>query len=333
MSGRYARRVEAAPRDRLRSAAPLARLALALFVLAWLFDVADLRARVPIWLPFLLALGLEVNFFLGARRARARRPDRLPQDVDVEPGFDDLLLVRTESGELWIPYAGETGEELEELIEEARERAAAEAESPPLYRAQGPSTRSLLVGLAIIAALGAFVWVVDSHSGWKGVDPDDREQAEARFSAEASRIAGHTVTIRCDTSGRHVGAVQHSDGIAEVGGRIAYLTPERCYDLFRVLHDDDAPFSQSARGIAVLAHESWHLRGVRDEAATECYALQSGVDLGRRLGLSEGTARRMMRQQLAENALRTGSSAEYRVPSGCRNGGELDLHPDSSRFP
>jgi hypothetical protein len=333
MSGRYARLVEAAPRDRLRSAAPLARLALALFVLAWVFDVADLRATVPIWLPFLLALGLELNFFVGARRARARRPDRLPQDVDVEPGFDDLLLVRTESGELWIPYAGETGEELEELVAEARERVEAEAESPPVYGIQGPSTRSLLAGLAIIAALAALVWVVDSRSGWNGVDPDDREQAEARFSAEASRIAGHPVTIRCDTSGRHVGAVQHSDGIAEVGGRIAYLTPDRCLDLYRLTYEDRVSDSQTGRSIAVLAHEAWHLRGVRNEAVTECYALQSGVDLGRRLGLSDGTARRMMRQQLAENALRTGSSAEYRVPGSCKDGGRLDLHPGSSSFP
>jgi hypothetical protein len=40
-----------------------------------------------------------------------------------------------------------------------------------------------------------------------------------------------------------------------------------------------------------------------------------------------------MRQQLAENALRTGSSAEYRVSGECKNGGELDLDADSSRFP
>jgi hypothetical protein len=83
----------------------------------------------------------------------------------------------------------------------------------------------------------------------------------------------------------------------------------------------------------VLAHEAWHLRGVRNEGVTECYAVQSGVELGVRLGLSEREAHRMMRQQLAENDLRGGSSAEYRVPAGCREGGELDLAPDSSRFP
>jgi hypothetical protein len=61
--------------------------------------------------------------------------------------------------------------------------------------------------------------------------------------------------------------------------------------------------------------------------------LQSGVDLGRRLGLSEGAARRLMRQQLIENQLRSGASFEYRVPPDCRDGGRLDLAENASHFP
>ena len=91
--------------------------------------------------------------------------------------------------------------------------------------------------------------------------------------------------------------------------------------------------SRTGRAIAVLAHESWHLRGVGDEATTECYALQSGVELGVGLGLSEGTARQLMRQQLTENALRGVGSIEYRVTSECRDGGRLDLDPGNSTFP
>jgi hypothetical protein len=72
---------------------------------------------------------------------------------------------------------------------------------------------------------------------------------------------------------------------------------------------------------------------VSDEGVTECYALQSGVELGQRLGLSADTARRMMRRQLVENSLRIGSTAEYRVPAECRDGGRLDLNPNLARFP
>jgi hypothetical protein len=177
------------------------------------------------------------------------------------------------------------------------------------------------------------LWVVESRSGWDSLAAETRARAAARFSAEASRIAGKPVTVRCDESGRNVGVVQHSDGAAVVGGALAYLTPERCRDLYRLAFEGDVDSSRSARAVAVLAHEAWHLRGIGDEGTTECYALQSGVELGQRLGLSEGTARRMMRQQLAENALRSGGSAEYRVSRDCRNGGSLDLNPDVEAFP
>ena len=91
--------------------------------------------------------------------------------------------------------------------------------------------------------------------------------------------------------------------------------------------------ARTGRAIAVLAHEAWHLRGEGDEGRTECYALQSGVDLGVRLGLSEDRARQLMRQQLTENAGRGATTAEYRVPAECEDGGPLDLRPGDSNFP
>ena len=130
-----------------------------------------------------------------------------------------------------------------------------------------------------------------------------------------------------------MGVVQHADGVATVGGDRAYVTPEICLDLYRLAFEGEERGSRTARAIAVLAHESWHLRGESDEGATECLALQSGVELGRRLGLDEGTARRMMAQQLAENSLRGAEGLEYRVSSECRDGGRVDLDPDGEAFP
>ena len=342
---RYRPGVEAAPRERRGiGGASVVRAALVVFVLAWLFGPYSLRATVPIWIPFLIALGLEVHFFAGARRAQPARHDasqRLPQDVDRERyGFgdesDDLLLVRRGGEELWIPYSGEASEDVEALIAEASERADdAEREAPPPTDVVAPGRRrrplaQLVTGLAVIATLMAVAWVVESRAGWDGLAAGTRAEASARFSAEASRIAGHPVVIRCDESGDYVGAVQHADGVAAVGGELAYLTPQVCLDLYRLAFEEEVTFSQTARALGVLAHEAWHLRGVRDEGKTECYALQSGVDLGRRLGLSEKTARRMMRHRLAENTLR---SADYVVPPECRDDGSLDLRPGSSEFP
>jgi hypothetical protein len=140
--------------------------------------------------------------------------------------------------------------------------------------------------------------------------------------------------VHCDTAGRHVGAVQEADGVAEVGGTEAWVTPGICFRLYRVaVHHDSSLFSPTGRAIAVLAHESWHLQGVSDEGVANCYAFQSGVGIGTRLGLAEGRARALMREQLANNASDSASDASYLVPASCKNGGRYDLHPRSAQFP
>jgi hypothetical protein len=321
----------------------LVRALLLVFVVAWLFGPYALRSAVPFWIPFAVALGLELHFFVGAvRPARREARDRGPQTADRELyGYadpaDELLLVRDGGRELWIPYSGETDEELANLIAEARDRPE---EAPVPIAAAAPERRRLrsslyrlLVGVGLICALALIVWLVESHTGWDALAADTRAEATARFSAEASRIAAKPVTIRCDESGEYVGAVQHSDGVAIVGGNLAYLAPERCLDLYRLAFKDEVRSSQTGRALAVLAHESWHLRGVRNEGTTECYALQSGVGVGERFGLSEGRARQLMREQLAENTLHSGESPEYLVPAECRDGGRLDLAPNVERFP
>ncbi len=329
--------------DRSLGLATALRIALVLFVLAWIFGPYELRTAVPIWIVFAIALGLELQFLAGALRdAPAPRPDRKPQDVDRERyGYvdetDDLLLVREGDEELWIPYAGERPDEAEALIAEVRERPAEEDVVAPVplleSRRFWPPIRRFLTGLAVIGVLVLTIWIVESRTGWDSIDGDTRVEAVARFSDEASTIAEKPVTILCDESRDYVGLVQHADGVAAVGGDRAYLTPERCLDLYRLAFKGEVNSSQTARAVAVLAHEAWHLRGVSDEGTTECYALQSGVEVGQRLGLSEDTARQMMRQQLVENALRSGATSEYLVPPDCRDGGSLDLQPDDARFP
>lgn len=278
------------------------RAGLVVFVLAWILGPSELRDAVPILVVFLIALGLEIQFLIGAlRRPAARTPDRSPQQIDRErygfpPDEDELE-------EAWV------------------ER-----------RAPSPLGR-FAVGVAVIGALVGAVFVLDGSTGWSSVPGARRAEAVARYSDAASLVAEKPVSIRCDEARDYVGAVQHTDGVATLGGDLAILTPEICHDLYRLAFEGEVTGSRTGRAIAVLAHESWHLRGVGDEATTECYALQSGVQLGRRLGLDDDRARQLMRQQLTENALRGAESIEYRVTSDCRDGGRLDLDPSGRSFP
>jgi hypothetical protein len=283
------------------SASVVIRIALVAFVLAWILGPDVLRESVPLLVVFAIALGLELQFLVGALRGVGRRaPDRSPQPVDRDRyGFD---------------------------LEDDDEETMSAAPSPSPFR-------GFLLGLGVLAALGALAWVLDSRTGWSSLDGDTKLAVVERLSAEASRLADKPVSVGCDEARDYVGYVQHADGIAVVGGDRTYVTPEICFALYRLAYEGEVRGSRTGRAIAVLSHESWHLRGESAEGTTECYALQSGVELGQRLGLDEGTARRLMAQQLTENRLRGLQTVEYRVSSECRDGGRLDLEPGDSAFP
>lgn len=286
----------------------LGRIAVLAVVIGYFFLPYWIQAAIPVWLLFLAALGLEVEFFLGgyvqARRGQpARAPDRGPQQRDLS----DLGT--------WAWWDNDAATVLP--VEQRRFRWIQVAEA--------------VAGIVLVAAI---LFYASRPKGWDAVGPAARARTEAVLSHEASLIAGHRAQVGCDTSGEYVGFVQDADGLAFVGGDRAYLTPSICNTLYQLaIKHRSQSFSQTARALAVLGHESWHLRGVRNEGLANCYGYQSGVEIGIHLGLSEKTARAMMQEQLATNASDSGLNVQYRVPGDCRNGGAADLNPRTREFP
>jgi hypothetical protein len=297
--------------DQLRRARlfRVGRIAVLAIVIAYFLTPYSVRSWFPVWLLFLLALGLEIDFFVGGW-LQARRGAPVPETPDRGPQQRDLSDLGTWG--YWDP-----------------------SEPTPPVTAE-PTFRWIHVAEAVaaIAIVGILLYAASRPNGWNAVSAKRQEQTEAILSREASAIARHPATITCDDNGDFVGFVQDADGLAYVGGDEAYLTPAICDTLYQlaVKHQVQS-FSRTARAIAVLGHESWHLRGVHEEGLANCYGFQSGVDIGRNLGLSEARARAMMREQLATNASDAGSNLLYRVPSSCRDGGGDDLRPGDSRFP
>jgi hypothetical protein len=291
-----------------------ARLAVLALVVGYFFLPYEAQAVIPVWLLFALALGLEVEFFVGGwlqgRRGVEPAPvDRGPQPRDLEelgPQYDEYEPLSLFPSDWYrVPPAAP----------HRQWRYVAEA----------------VLGLAVVAVV---LYFAVRPSGWDAVSSANQAKAESAFSREASRIAGHPAQVTCDTSGQQVGVVQDADGRAEVGGRQAYLTPEICDTLYQLAFKDRVQsFTRTARAIAVLGHEAQHLRGVRDEGLANCYGFQSGVEIGVNLGLSETRARARMREQLATNASDAAGNPQYLVPSGCRDGGPEDLSPAAPGFP
>jgi hypothetical protein len=306
------------------------RLVLILALVLWFFSPPDLRDEVPLWLPFVAVVALEAQFVVSSWRSSGALVGR----DDPRPGLEDRR--RYGDGRLpeWAIAEDDEGtRHWVDLSEDEEDEEEVPAEPQTALPRRRRVSRALVEAAAVLAAVGGLYLLLE-RPGWDDLGSAAQRSAEARMSLEASRVAGKPVRIECDTSGRHVGAVQHADGVAIVGGDLAYITPQLCYALERLAaHDEVTSFSQTARAIAVLAHEAWHLRGVGNEGRTECFALQSGVRVARRLGLDEETARRMMRSQLVANQLHGAATAEYVVPADCVNRGALDVSPGVDRFP
>ena len=111
------------------SPATTVRVALVVFVLAWIFGPTSSARPFRCWSSFLIALGLELNFLVSALRGRtprsvptARRRTSTGSATGTRRKTDELVLVHEGDEESGSRTPGESDEELEELIEEARGR-------------------------------------------------------------------------------------------------------------------------------------------------------------------------------------------------------------------
>ena len=201
------------------------------------------------------------------------------------------------------------------------------------------ASRLLLRAYDILPPGGAqAVPVVGAKSSETKIDPlygrvageIAKDQAEVRCWSEEDwprLIQEARVVIGVD-------ATEDTLGVTGVGNKRIHLSPVACRELDRLAYDGEQPGGSEAKlmvavGVGTLAHEAQHRAGILKEDVAECYAIQS----------------------LRGAALSLGADAEYadelatalwdhypNEPPGysspqCRDGGELDLHPETSRWP
>jgi hypothetical protein len=292
-------------RETLQSAL---RAAAVVCVVAWLFS-GDLRAWIPFWLPLAVLLAAEVEFVVRGRRETPGRTGRRnppgPEDADL--GYGEL--VEDEEGIRFLP--------------------------PPARPARIRRRTAWLVGAAAAAVVVALAVRSDRAATWASLPAERRARAEARFTAEATRIAGAPVRVRCDEGYAFTGAGSDTLGVAFPRSRLAYLDPTVCRTLYDLtLGDDRTVSARTVDAVIVLAHEAVHLGGERREGVTECLALQKAGPLAVRLGLDEGRVRKRLRAAFDERlAERNVIRAAYALPASCRDGEALDRRPGDARFP
>lgn len=196
-----------------------------------------------------------------------------------------------------------------------------------------------------VAAVAVFVL------GWWALDRADRVGNERRLSAIASQVAGRAVKVHCPGPIARVlakdsvveGEVRFdADGHPADGTKLQALT---CSELDALAEGRRAKELECtaragircgrhggdlATAVEVVTHESFHLKGIQDEARTECDGLQLMSATAVRLGATEAQGAALARAQFAESYPLMPET--YRSGQ-CADGGAFDLRPDDPLFP
>jgi hypothetical protein len=174
-----------------------------------------------------------------------------------------------------------------------------------------------------------------------------REENENRLALVASEVALRDVEVSCPGFWTRLVEITPNAGWVDFDehGRPSdetSLSAATCGSLERVWRGQQGSFRcllsgncdektrAAVSGIVTLAHESWHLRGVVNEAQTQCYAVQATEALARRLGVPTVDARAIALRVALDHA--RSPAGEYHSVQ-CRPGGAYDLRPDTPAWP
>ena len=113
--------------------------------------------------------------------------------------------------------------------------------------------------------------------------------------------------------------------------RRLHLSPRVCRSLQALMSSRPRyADATSANALDTVAHEMLHAMGYRNEAQTECYAMQTADVVGHHLGVPRAYLKGLSRLFLVANSRR---SSEYQDPIRCSEGGVWDLDPAHASAP
>jgi hypothetical protein len=167
----------------------------------------------------------------------------------------------------------------------------------------------------------------DHTKGWAYVrDPHRAPTAYERlFGDIGSLVARRPVQVRCEEFS--IGTPDEPGGVVQFNGETpanyAHIRPDECTALRRFHANPRDVSAKDAEAVIVLAHESEHLAGVKNEAAAQCYAIQDLPRVAHALGASTLDAMRMARFEFT--AVQPNMPPKYQSAE-CRPGGALDGH-------
>jgi len=204
-----------------------------------------------------------------------------------------------------------------------REVRASQVAPPGYERAQPLS----LPYLAIVTALAvAFAW-----------PPVHRWHFERFLSATATELAdGHRARVHCNTVWDTMLDTQMlASGHAVIATGEIGLQHPWCGTLRSYMNHPQRANTEELWALAMLTHESMHVRGEENEARTECQAVQRNYRTAKLLGVPDPIARKNALdyyQIIYQERGRIGGLQSEYYSTECRPGGLMDEHLEDSTW-
>jgi hypothetical protein len=168
---------------------------------------------------------------------------------------------------------------------------------------------------------------------------DRYSRPDERFAEALRAVSGFDSDVRCWTprGWRKVETINGMDlgGLTDVYAVEIHLHPYICQWLDALVagqRPDSGPDARhAAASLVALTHEGTHLTSAGgNEAVVECRAMQNAHKVAERLGIEEAYARTLMGLYWEE--LYPRDDPRYGSEE-CRDGGALDVNPDTSAWP
>jgi hypothetical protein len=212
-----------------------------------------------------------------------------------------------------------------------------------------PFLTAIVVGFIAFSALGHFgsFWhrllAVDGPKVVANrVHVDEGPLDNVVLDRIATLIVRRAVTVECNPGPAQVDAW----GYAPVDGSVETLATDVCRDLAHFAHLTEPDWrcieadtgicggavTQTIVSLHVIAHEAWHLRGLSDEAKTDCYSFQYIPEVAQLLGASGNRAFAVV-SYYRDHYVAMRRPPENYVSPDCHAGTPLDLNPDTPAWP
>lgn len=160
----------------------------------------------------------------------------------------------------------------------------------------------------------------------------EKSDVEVLIAEAITPITNRKIYVHCTTFNPTINGVStHGETpfIGDIALPIIELSKATCDNVSIFVDQQNKALvdNEQLQALITIAHEAFHTTGIRDEAETDCYALQRIDNVAMQLGADELTARTI--QQRAIKLQRSTAATGYNS-SECRDGGVYDLDPTTA---